>query len=208
MRDDLERLAAQRKLRAAARRSRRHLPGHLPAAWFLTDPLRTPDPLAVIGNLPEDFGVILRHFGALEQVRLAPAIAKLTKRRGLVCLVAADPELALEVGAEGVHWPEARLSEGKRWRGRFGLMTTAAHSRAALVRARSAGVDAALLSTVFPSQSPSSGVALGALRFRELARAADIPLYALGGITSENAAKVAGFAGFGAVSSLSDVFQG
>ena len=206
MQDDLERLVAQRKFRAAARRIARHLPKHLPLGWFLTDPERTPDPLGTISRLPGGFGVILRHFGALDQIRLAQPIASLANRRRLVFLIAADPELAQMVGADGVHWPEAKLHEAGRWRSRFPLMTAAAHSRAALTRAQMAGMDAALLSTVFPSASPSAGAAMRALRFRKLARANPLPIYALGGITSENAAKITDFAGLAAVSSLCDAF--
>ncbi len=208
MRDDLERLAAQRKFCAAARHSARHMPEHLPPAWFLTDPERTPDPLAVISRLPAGFGVILRHFGAPEQARFAESIAKLAKRRGLIFLIAADPKLALEASAHGVHWPEAKLNRARRWRGRFPVMTASAHSRAALVRAQAAAVDAALLSAVFPSESSSAGPAMGEIRFRKLARSSHLPLYALGGITSENVEQIANFAGFAAVSSLSEAFGG
>lgn len=208
MQDDLERLAAQRKFCAAARRTTRHLPTRLPPGWFLTDPERTPDPLGTISRIPAGFGVILRHFGAPEQIRLALPIAGLANRRRLVFLVAADPELAQMVGADGVHWPEAKLNEARRWRSRFPLMTASAHSRQGLARARATGMDAALLSTVFPSESPSAKAAMGALRFRNLARANQLTLYALGGITSENAAEITDFGGFAAVSSLSETFAG
>jgi thiamine-phosphate pyrophosphorylase len=203
---ELDRQARQRKFRFAARRASTHLPRHLPSFFFLTDPARTPDPLGVAGALPKGSGIILRHFGREGQIRQAGLLARIARRRRLVLLIAADPRLARDVGADGVHWPEACLPDARLWRGRFPLMTASAHSRAALARAASAGVDAAVVSTVFPSASPTSGPAMGAVRLRKLCRQTGLAVYALGGVTHENALKIANTAGFAAVSSLSDAF--
>jgi thiamine-phosphate pyrophosphorylase len=67
------------------------------------------------------------------------------------------------------------------------IATSAAHSRAAIARARRLGIDAVIVSTVFPSRSPTAGPAMGALRFRQLSREAPLPVYALGGVDAHNA---------------------
>ena len=64
----------------------------------------------------------------------------------------------------------------------------AAHSGAGINRGRRLGVDAVIVSTVFPSRSPTAGHAMGALRFRQLGREAPLPAYALGGVDASNAA--------------------
>ncbi|MDP1555003.1 MAG: thiamine phosphate synthase [Hyphomonas sp.] len=193
---------AQRKLIAAARTSAAHLPPTLPPAWFLTDPARTPDPAAIARALPAGFGVIYRHFGAADRESVALTLAGICAHRGLAFLVAADPELAAEMGANGVHWPFKLRSEARRWQTRFAVQTVSAHSGRELRAAAGLPVDAALVSAVFASQSRSAGAPLGSLRFRNLVKGAGLPVYALGGITPENAGAIAGMAGFAAVDGM------
>lgn len=199
------RAAVRRKLIAAARsakggKARTGRP--LPRAFFLTDPVRTPDHLAIVRRLPRGMGVIWRHYGEAKRYATGLALARLCRRRGLVLLVAADPALAARIGAHGVHWPESKL-RGVRPRSRRMIETAAAHSRAAVAQAARLGVDAVLVSAVFPSRSPSAGPPMGALRFRQLVRAATIPVYALGGIDASNAgAAMPHAAGWAAIDSV------
>lgn len=199
--------AARRKLLAAARTSGRR--SGLPPALFLTDPVRTPDPAGVANGLPAGWGVIYRHFGARDRLTVARALAGVCRRRGLVLLIAADPDLARSVGADGVHWPARRLPV--RMTSGFRLQTASAHSLREIARARRAGADAAILSAVFPSRSPSAGHPMGPLKFRLAARSGRLPLYALGGVKPDNAARVsrdtrAQIAGWAAIDGLRDAF--
>lgn len=175
-----------------------------PALLFFTDPARTPDPLAVARKLPRGAGLVYRHFGAPERARMARALARLCRSRGLVFLVAADPELAGRVGADGVHWPERRLP-ARREPGHGRVATAAAHWPEALARAAAYGADAAVLSPVFPTESTSSRAPMGLFKASQLARAASLPVLALGGVNARNARLLAGrgFAGIVAVSALS-----
>ena len=176
--------------------------GLLPRAFFLTDPDRTPNLLGIVGRLPRGFGVIYRHFGAANRHAVGQALARACRQRGLVLLVSADPALARRIGADGVHWPEARLRGARPGSGRF-IETAAAHSPGAIARARRFGIDAAIVSTVFPSRSPSAGKAMGPLRFRLVARRAGLPVYALGGVNAGNAARaMSGAAGWAAIDAV------
>ncbi|MEO1660303.1 MAG: thiamine phosphate synthase [Pseudomonadota bacterium] len=194
--------AAARKWRFAIRRVKRHFPPHLPPLLFLTDPQRIEDPIAIAAQLPKGSGVIYRHFGADNRFEIARGLAAICRRQGLFLLIAADPALARHVGADGVHWPEARLAQKRHWRGQFRLTTASAHSRQAISRAAKSGVDAVLVSSVFPSTSPSAGAAMGTTRFNLLARRAALPVYGLGGITADNAGQIAAWAGLSAVAGL------
>ncbi len=158
----------------------------LPRAFFVTDPVRTPDLLAIVRRLPRGMGVIWRHYGEAKRLATGLALARLCRRRGLILLVSADPGLAAQIGASGVHWPE-RLLRGVRPCAGM-IETSAAHSRAAIARAKRLGIDAVIVSTIFPSRSPTAGPAMGALRFRQLSREAPLPVYALGGVDALNAA--------------------
>ena len=194
--------ASARKWRAAIRQVERHFPAYLPRLLFLTDPKRTPDPIAVARTLPVGSGIIYRHFGARDRETVAHQLQDICAQCGIGLLIAGDPALALSVGADGVHWPEARLAEARKWRGQFRLQTASAHSSMAIRRAVASGMDAVLVSAVFPSLSPSAPDPIGAQRLRALARRADIPVYALGGVNADNAERVASDAGLAAIEGL------
>ncbi|MDO9710862.1 thiamine phosphate synthase [Paracraurococcus lichenis] len=194
-----------RTLEGAARRLKP--PPGLPRLWLLGDPVRLPDPRTAAARLPRGAAVLARG--------LAPAVtaglAALARRRRLVLLVAGDGRGALRHGA-GLHLPERRGSAGllpfllARRRRRL-LLTAAAHGRAGLARARRLGVDAVLLSPVFPTASHPGAPALGPFRWMALVRRAGRPVVALGGLDGAGAARLprrtAGFAAIGALAGAS-----
>lgn len=184
---DLERLVRTARTLSRAASARKGLPSLI----LVTDPERTPDPVALAQRLPRGSGVIFRSFGRKGAGKTARQLARVARRRGLVLLIGAD---ALRAPGAGVHLPE-RLAHraGALKRKRPGLIVTAAaHSLPALIRARRAGADAALLSTVFKSRSPSAGTPLGPVRFAALVRRAGLPVYALGGVKTKNAPRLLG----------------
>lgn len=165
-----------------------------PTLWLFTDPDRTPDLLAAAARLPRDAGLVLRTFGRSEVDAQAPALMALARRRGLVVLVGADDRLAARLGADGVHLPQRLVAVLPRLRARHPAwrFTVAAHGAASLRRAARAGADAAFLSPVLPSLSPSAGSPLGAVRTAALVRMAGLPVFGLGGIDGATAQRLAG----------------
>jgi thiamine-phosphate pyrophosphorylase len=166
----------------------------LPHLWLMTDPDRLPDLLGAALTLPKGSGIIYRSFGHPQALEEASALADLAKRRGLTLLIGADAALAHRVGADGVHLPERMMGEAKRVLSRHPswIITTAAHSPRAIAKAARLGLDAALVSPVFVSQSPSAGRPLGQTRVAEWVYRAKLPIIALGGIGHKNARLLAG----------------
>lgn len=201
--------AAAQALHEEARRLR-PFDARLPALFFVTDPARTPDPAGVARRLPRGAGVIFRGFGRPDALEQALGLRAVASERGLVLLIGLDEALAEAVGADGVHLPERALSGAADLRARRPgwLLTGAAHDEAALETAARAGLDAALVSPVFPSDSPSAGAALGVEGFTDLAAAAGLPVYALGGVTARTAPKLArtGAAGLAAVDGVMEEY--
>jgi thiamine-phosphate pyrophosphorylase len=170
---------AARKLKRR-QRSRKTLPPLL----FFTDPVRTPRPGLVLARMPRGSAIVFRAFGAADALEQARRLSRLARRRGVRFLVGADVALALAARADGVHLPERlahRSGSNRLLRRRF-LLTAAAHGLPAARKACRAGVDAIVISPVFPSASPSAGRPLGVRRFAALARAVGAPCYALGGV--------------------------
>jgi len=170
----------------------------LPPLILLTDDVRLPDPAAAVSRLRRGSAVILRHYNTPDRAALARTLARICRRRGLRLLIAGDWRLAAAVGADGVHLPEGLVRRGPgAWNAglprRPGfLVTAAAHSPAALFRAVRAGADAALLSPVFPTASHPGAPTLGVLRFALWCRSAPLPVYALGGVDTRTAPRLAG----------------
>lgn len=185
-------LAAQ-----AARLNREAGRPAIPALFFFTDPGRTPDPCAVARRLPRETAIVYRHFGAEDRVQVARALRGIARSRQLKLLIAADEDLAAHVGADGVHWPH-RLAP--RTRG-GGIVTVSAHDRGEVAAAARLNADACILSPVFPTRSASGHKALGLFRASQLARAAHVPVIALGGVSAKTATRLSGrgFAGCAAV---------
>jgi thiamine-phosphate pyrophosphorylase len=203
---ELEALATTAARLGRAVRPRKPARRRPPNLYFLTDPARTPDPARVMRRLPRGAAVIFRTFGQPKGLARAASLRALARSCGLVFLVGADARLASRLQADGVHLPERlmRLGPALRRRHPRWLITTAAHSPRALALAARLGLDAALLSVVFPSQSPSAGRAMGALRFAAQVRAARLPVVALGGIDARTARRLVGSGahGLAAVSGL------
>lgn len=166
----------------------------LPRLLFVTDPARTPDPAAIARRLPAGCGVIYRAFGAPGALDTARVLRTLASERGLILLIGADSRLAEACGAHGVHLPERALDEARDLKGRHPdwIVTAAAHSLDATRRAAVGGCDAALVSAVFPSASPSASAAMDADAFLALVEAAPLPVYALGGVNARTAPRLSG----------------
>jgi len=176
---------------------------------LFTDPGRTPDPAAAAERLPRGAGVVFRAFGAADALDKGRALATVCRRRGLVLLVGADPELARRLRADGVHLPERlarRAGVIAALRRRF-RVTAAAHDLPAVLAARRAGAEGLVISPVFPSLSPSAGKPLGPMVLAGLVRQARVPTYALGGVNARSARALGltGVSGLAAVEALSAV---
>lgn len=178
----------------------------MPRLWLFTDPARTPDPAALARRLPRGAGIVFRAFGAADAETIGLALAALARRRGLVLLVGADEALAARIGAHGLHLPERLTACAVRLRARrpAWVITGAAHSPRGLARAHTLKLDAAFVSVVFESRSPSALPAMGPVRLALLVRQSVIPLIALGGVNAKTAPRLDGtrVAGLAAVDGL------
>lgn len=167
-------------------------PDTFPRRWFLTDSRLGEAVWAALAALPRDVGVIVRVENLTRDKPLASRLIVACRKRGLTVLLAGPVRLAVQLGADGAHLPEAqthRLSN-RRPRPEF-LLTAAAHSRPALIRAERLRVDGVFLSPVFPTRSHPDARTLGPVRFGLLKRGLRVPVLALGGIDAGKAKRLA-----------------
>lgn len=119
---------------------------------------------------------------------IAQVLASLCRRHGAAFIVNDDVELALAVDADGAHLgrDDGDLSTARaRLQGK--LLGASCYDRIDLARAAvAAGADYVAFGSVFASPTKPSAVRAPLSLFAQ-ARALDVPLCAIGGITAENA---------------------
>jgi thiamine-phosphate pyrophosphorylase len=174
----------------------------------MTDAVRLPDPVPAILRLPPCSAVVLRERDPGKRAVRARQLLPLCRRRKVRLLIAGDWRLVRAIGADGLHLSETLIRRGRRdWCRALApdrIVTAAAHSRRAMRLAARCGVDAVLLSPVFPTASHPHATVLGPLRFARWVRESPIPVYALGGIDAARARRLRGvsLAGFAAIGAL------
>ncbi|MBL4800792.1 MAG: thiamine phosphate synthase [Emcibacter sp.] len=189
-------------------RSRCKYSGNLPPAFFITDQKAVPQPEKIIARLPDNTAVIFRDYDHPTRETLGHDLVRACHARDLLFLVAGDRALAEALGADGIHLPEALTQHATEIRAMHPnwLITVACHSLSALKQVESLSIDAALVSPVFPTLSHPETLSgtvptLGVTGVEAYVTATSLPLYALGGITQENAPQLkdTGLAGLAAI---------
>jgi len=148
--------------------------------------------------LPRGSVVVVRARDAKKRRALAEELYGLAR-----LLIAGDAGLAEEIGAAGLHLPEVRMREAGHWRARRPdwIITASAHSLRALMHV--AHLDAVFLSPVFATTSHRGTKPLTPERAALIAAQAQVPVYALGGVTARNGLLLApSFSGIAAITSL------
>ena len=166
---------------------------------------------AVTDALAGGIGLLqYRNKHAAPSLRLAQAeqLAMLCRRRGVPLIVNDDVDLALTVGAEGVHLgaTDGDLAAARRRLGSGRLVGASCYNRYELaVAAREAGADYVAFGSVFPSSTKPDAVRAPLTLFGHAREKLGLATVAIGGITVSNAAEVI-HAGADACAVISDLF--
>ncbi|ABQ69208.1 thiamine monophosphate synthase [Rhizorhabdus wittichii RW1] len=147
----------------------------LPSLWMMTDERQGEALWAALRRLPPGSGIVFRHKSLLdrERRRLFERVRRITRRRGLILLLAGDEAEARRWGADGAH---------HRRPGPPRAGTAPAHNLREIRAAERSGAAALLLSPLHPTRSHPGAPTLGRMRFAAMARATRLPVIALGGI--------------------------
>ena len=165
----------------------------LPRFLALTDMKRAPDPFLLLPMLPKNCGLIWRAYEQPLSRSQIQSLSHAAKRSHVPLFLATSDRYHRPAPSLHLHLPEHRLNS-RHTDGMFRaeqrvnsqtVITAAAHSERAVIAAARAGVDAVLISPVFPTRSHPGGGVLGIIRFAalaHLARSLGLAVYALGGI--------------------------
>ena len=140
-----------------------------------------------------------------ERRRLALRLSELVQSTGGCLSIGGDIELAVEAETNAVHVSDlAAIAQARRRLGPAALVGLSAHRIADVADAHAAGADYVTLSPIYQSASkPGYGPPLGPGAIERAAQI-EIPILALGGITTNNAAAAvhAGAAGVAIMGSV------
>ena len=144
-----------------------------------------------------------------ELFSLAEELRRITSDAGVALIVNHRADVALAVGADGVHlgWRSVGVEEVRRIEGNTLRVGVSCHSAEDVRGAGNAGADYAILGPVFFTPSKEGLVEpLGLDALSEIAAGAKLPLIAIGGITPQNihAVRKAGVSGVAVISAILD----
>ena len=163
----------------------------------MTDPERVPDLPAAIATLPRGCAVIYRHFGAANRKAEAVGLRAATQEAGQQLLIGGgDLELAVSVGADGVHFKrDAALAGPYDLRSLYpNLLITMAGLKGPdqAYQKPLTCLDGLFISSIFESRSPSAGKPIGVERLKHICAELTVPVFALGGVTQQSAPRLLG----------------
>ena len=134
-----------------------------------------------------------KDLGGRELLALALSMRELTSRYDAVLLVNDRIDVALAAGADGVHLGGASIgaAEARTLIGEEGLIGVSTHCVAEASSAEAEGADFITLGPVYETPSKSAyGPPLTTAVIKETAKELSIPIFAIGGITTERVEEV------------------
>lgn len=124
-----------------------------------------------------------------ETITLARSLNRIVTEAGGALLVSERTDIALTVGAAGVHLPENGLptAAARKLLGPNKLLGRSCHAVETAVKAFADGADYVTLSPLFATRSHPDAEPLGLERFAAMVREIPGPVLALGGVDADNA---------------------
>lgn len=157
-----------------------------PRLWLMTDERLGDRLFEALSRLPDDGGVVFRHYSLADRARRTLFERVRAAHPGLL-LLAGPAGLAAAWGADGSHG----RGSGED------LRSAPVHSYAEIRAAERTGAGLLFLSPVFATRSHPEAKSLGLARFAWLARRTALPVIALGGMTEARGRRLASFGAYG-----------
>lgn len=131
-----------------------------------------------------------KHLAPRDLWQLAAQSAELCASYGARLLLNADPEYAHSLGTDGVHLTASRLLRLRErpFDHRF-LVAASCHNAVEIEHACAISVDFVVLGPVRPTPTHANAKILGWEGFRDLVRASQVPVFALGGLEPKHVAQ-------------------
>lgn len=161
--------------------------------------------MAQLSRLPEDTGIVLRHYSLSRHQR--KRLGELIKKSGRVLLVAGDPQLARCLRADGLHLPQWQLQSFAEAGARLHhlpkcwILSAAVHGTSAGQAANRLKANLIFASPIYTTQSHPGASALGTIKLARLVTDAQQDVFALGGMNDQRFRQLrhTGISGYGGI---------
>ena len=141
-----------------------------------------------------------------EIITQAKELKRLCRRYDVPLIINDSADIALEVGADGVHLgiEDAAVAEVRKIAGKDFIIGATAKTVEQAKAAQAAGADYLGVGAVFPSPTKQNAIRITAEQLKEICGSVDIPAVAIGGIDLHNmdGRKGGGMKGFAVVSAI------
>jgi thiamine-phosphate pyrophosphorylase len=142
-----------------------------------------------------------------EFIRLGRQVLAMTRRHGALLIINDHPAIAKEIGADGVHVgrEDPPVAEARALLGPEAIIGASCYGEVSrAVAAEHEGADYVAFGTPFPSPTKTKRTDISLGIFQEVKRQVHVPVFAIGGITIDNARQVidAGADGIAVVSGI------
>ena len=128
-----------------------------------------------------------------EAIEVCHKIHKLTREKGIPFIVNDRVEVARAVDAEGVHLGQEDMSfsSARKILGKEKIIGVSVETVGQALKAAKGGADYLGVGPIYPTATKvDAGEALGVARLREIKKAVNLPVVAIGGINEENLEEV------------------
>ncbi len=160
-----------------------------PTMWLFLDEDRISDELAFLRLLPSAkfIGVVVRTKNKKLLYKKTKLVSKICKMKGFKVVVSSSPQIAMSVGAYGVHFSK----EVKNTRTYKQLSYSCSfHKLSDIRKTISLGVNKVFISPVFKTTSSNKKKPLGLTRLLFLSRSLKCEIGVLGGVNKKNIIKL------------------
>ena len=159
-----------------------------PNLWIFLDDDRIDDEISFLKNLPfnRSLGVVVRTKNNRNLYKKSKMVGKIAKLKGFKLLVSSNSQIALSVGAFGVHFPK-EIKKNRMHKTLF--YSCSFHEFSDVRRVIDLKVKTVFISPIFKTTSDKKKKPIGLTRLLFLSRSLKCDIGVLGGISKKNIKK-------------------
>ncbi|MDG2001154.1 MAG: thiamine phosphate synthase [Alphaproteobacteria bacterium] len=159
----------------------------IPYIWFLTDTVKTKNPLDISRKLPFNSGILIRSYNNKNKEKIIKNIINLKKRKVHTVLVSGRHKSHSNIdGAHLPSWLNSSFLINKK------LISMSAHGAIDIRKSINIKADIIFISPIFHTTSHPEAKNLGVIKLGLMAKLFKKPVIALGGINNNNISRLKG----------------
>jgi thiamine-phosphate pyrophosphorylase len=159
----------------------------IPYIWFLTDSIKTKNPLETSRKLPFNSGILIRSYNNKNKEKIIKNIINLKKRKVHTVLVSGRHKSHSNIdGAHLPSWLNSSFLRNKK------LISMSAHGAIDIRKSINIKADVIFISPIFHTTSHPEEKNLGVIKLGLMAKLFKRPVIALGGINNNNISRLKG----------------